>query len=682
VLEQPASTLWLLATNLAVYPDRGIDQQLGIDLLRRAIRRYPRDFWLNYEAGVLLMNIEPDESLAYLHAAHSLRPQLYAAHHNLAMAWGSAGFPDQGIAQFNNILRHKPDFWWPQYGIAHAYLKRSDYEQALMHFQRAIECNPPSSRIPSILEGMAPAYYHLKQPDKVIAAAQHDIRDRLQQDGEAGKENGPLGRSFGLLLEASTFAKLKASNIAKLDASNIVKLDASTIVLPFLREMADEYPRSPATRHYLALALAGKFISWAPRYLRVHNSRDAQRMREARAHIEAACELAPKNRTYRHTLPLIRKWMEEPAGEVALWQDAVAANPESTAARIQLAWACIRTERWQEALDQLRTAREVQPGNPDVLLPLCNLLVDCPDTALRNPKEGLQVALQCRTHRFGNNDRLFALAHFRLGNWKETEQFMKPFGYDHVTMAPIVESIVQSGPDAEYIESQLAYYYVLAIAKWKLHKKDEAVDWFLKAALPEVLTGSYRRYGRRFHREAVAVIPPEAIIAECTRRLEKGNDPRNDPSLYFARGEARARLAYNDEAAADFAEALELLKPETGWPARQRIVYQRLAEFPDVVERVAKLRPDDHDVWIEVGRHHAMIERWKPAAAAYGKVVDKENVLSALVSRPRPRHGRLPGKDRFSEPLRTGQDLRRPVRDEPGRFRQTIGETIFRFSDS
>jgi eukaryotic-like serine/threonine-protein kinase len=80
-------------------------------LLRRAQRRHPADFWINYElAGVLHQLSQLEEALGYFRAAIALRPQSPRLHYDLAKVLRDKGRWDEAIDECREAIRLKEDY--------------------------------------------------------------------------------------------------------------------------------------------------------------------------------------------------------------------------------------------------------------------------------------------------------------------------------------------------------------------------------------------------------------------------------------------------------------------------------------------------------------------------------------------------------------------------------------------
>jgi serine/threonine-protein kinase len=95
-------SLQLLGSGLNAAGDRALAESV----LRRAQQRYPRDVWLNYELGKVLLGLSRhDEAIRFLTAARSLRPETA---HELAHALEARGDWDEAIAVFCDLIVRRP----------------------------------------------------------------------------------------------------------------------------------------------------------------------------------------------------------------------------------------------------------------------------------------------------------------------------------------------------------------------------------------------------------------------------------------------------------------------------------------------------------------------------------------------------------------------------------------------
>jgi tetratricopeptide (TPR) repeat protein len=118
---------------------------------------------------------------------------------------------------------------------------------------------------------------------------------------------------------------------------------------------------------------------------------------EALAHYAEAARLAP--REMEATLGLGAILLKQGRTDEALpWLERSLANARGAAeeadARRTLAQAHLLAKRWREAQSSYEAAVALAPERPLLLNELAQLLLDCPDPALRNPKRALDLAEQ------------------------------------------------------------------------------------------------------------------------------------------------------------------------------------------------------------------------------------------------------------------------------------------------
>jgi tetratricopeptide (TPR) repeat protein len=175
VTDLPASTL----SFLGVIVGSKVSTQKGVDLLLRAQRQYPDDFWINTHLAGELNRLEPkavDEALRYDKAAVALRPHSAGAYLNLGvvlrekglldealaacadaerLAPGSAavhtlrgeilkkmGRQEEAIAACQEAIRLRADFLPPHYRLGMIFQEMGRRDQAQAEFQKCVDIDP------------------------------------------------------------------------------------------------------------------------------------------------------------------------------------------------------------------------------------------------------------------------------------------------------------------------------------------------------------------------------------------------------------------------------------------------------------------------------------------------------------------------------------------------------------
>jgi serine/threonine-protein kinase len=120
---QPAQALLALGEGLR---DCHAPQQAQV-LLRRAQRRYPDHFWLNYELAqqISRQNNDPADALRFFTVCVALRPRSALAHLTLGDALERAGDLDGALAAYRRALRLKIETMLaPHDNLSHQWMKK------------------------------------------------------------------------------------------------------------------------------------------------------------------------------------------------------------------------------------------------------------------------------------------------------------------------------------------------------------------------------------------------------------------------------------------------------------------------------------------------------------------------------------------------------------------------------
>jgi tetratricopeptide (TPR) repeat protein/tRNA A-37 threonylcarbamoyl transferase component Bud32 len=105
----------------------------------------------------------------------------------------------------------------------------------------------------------------------------------------------------------------------------------------------------------------------------------------------------------------------------------------------------------------------------------------------------------------------------------------------------------------------------------------------------------------------------ETLLARAAAR-----QPR-DPNTWIQLGLVRDRLGQTDQAVAEFARAIDLLPNERFFASPRSRLIVELAGHERVFSALLQARPEDKPLWIGRGRHHALRDRWRQAAADYAR---------------------------------------------------------------
>jgi serine/threonine-protein kinase len=115
----------------------------AVPLLSTAQARFPQDFWVNFELGWALYEVQrSDDAIGFYRAALALRPDAGPAHNNLGAALYTRGRLDEAISHFKQALHSDPRFAVAHNNLGLALWARGRPEEAISHYQEAIRLAP------------------------------------------------------------------------------------------------------------------------------------------------------------------------------------------------------------------------------------------------------------------------------------------------------------------------------------------------------------------------------------------------------------------------------------------------------------------------------------------------------------------------------------------------------------
>jgi tetratricopeptide (TPR) repeat protein len=143
ITELPARALTQLAQQLR--PPQ------AVELLRRAQRHYPADFWVNHNLGrVLLEEVKPpetEEAVRFLTAAVALRPESPGVHYNLGHALVGKGRWDEAISSYKKAIVLDPKDADAYFSLGRALKNKGELDDAIASYQKAINFDPENAAV-------------------------------------------------------------------------------------------------------------------------------------------------------------------------------------------------------------------------------------------------------------------------------------------------------------------------------------------------------------------------------------------------------------------------------------------------------------------------------------------------------------------------------------------------------
>jgi serine/threonine-protein kinase len=161
VAEVPARALTRLA--------HGLRPAQAAELLRRAQRQYPADFWVNHNLGWVLREVTPPEkaeAVRFLTAAVALRPESPGAHLNLGIALGHNGRLDEAIACCRKAIELDPKLAAAHTNLGNVPYHKGQWDEAIACYNKAIELDPKFAKAHF---NLGAALYHKGQFNEAIA---------------------------------------------------------------------------------------------------------------------------------------------------------------------------------------------------------------------------------------------------------------------------------------------------------------------------------------------------------------------------------------------------------------------------------------------------------------------------------------------------------------------------------
>jgi eukaryotic-like serine/threonine-protein kinase len=122
-------------------------RRLGGDptaFLEHVQRRYPDDFWVNFELGHLLGGHDLRSAIGYSRAALAVRPDAAAAHYNIGTYLSQVGRREQAIHHYRRAIEINPHHTWAQTSLAACLQSEGRLGESVEHFREASALDPSS----------------------------------------------------------------------------------------------------------------------------------------------------------------------------------------------------------------------------------------------------------------------------------------------------------------------------------------------------------------------------------------------------------------------------------------------------------------------------------------------------------------------------------------------------------
>jgi tetratricopeptide (TPR) repeat protein len=326
-------------------------------VLRRAQRRYPGDFWINYNLGnVLIFGPGPlqqhvEEAVGYFRAAVALRPRSAEAHSILGLAFFLKRDADEAMACYQRAIDLDPKFATAHGNRADALRLKGDLDGAIAGYREAIHLQPDLAgahrQLGAVLFG---------QGKYGEAEAEWREAIRLQPD------DAPAHLGLGILL-----------------GQQGKHTDAEAVYREGLRFHADDY-----TLHWqlgVALYKQGK-------------------VPETEHEFREAIRLLPRKASYR--FPVVPGPREQ---AVYHWNVGMVLKQQG---------------KWEEALTAFKEAIRLDPNYQLPHQDLALVLATCPEVTLRDPPRAVEAARRAvaLAEQSSWAWQVLGWSYYRAGDWK------------------------------------------------------------------------------------------------------------------------------------------------------------------------------------------------------------------------------------------------------------------------
>jgi tetratricopeptide (TPR) repeat protein len=168
-----------------------------------------------------------------------------------------------------------------------------------------------------------------------------------------------------------------------------------------------------------------------------------------------------------------------------------------------------------------------------------------------------------------------------------------------------------------WAEAEAAFSEVVAARPYDATVLLERARFYASRSQPEKAEPDYARAYALGSRDPKLI---ESIVAsETLFRRTIAESPGAARSLLAKHALAMVSQSRWVDAAADFAQELDLLPPDRYWRSARSTRALEMARWAPAYERLLKLRPDDGQLWCARGRYHALRDQWDQAAADFAR---------------------------------------------------------------
>jgi superkiller protein 3 len=326
----------------------------AVQLLRRAWRQHPADFWVNEELGLLVDATQPQnwaEAVSHLTAAVALRPDCPGAHLNLGIALAVGGQMDESIACSQKAIALDPNLAGAHLNLGLALSRKGEVDEAIECYRKAIALDP---KLAGAHNNLGTALLDKGEVDEAIACLRQAV---ALAPGLASVHNN-LGNALALKGEVDEAIECYQKAIAldpkhaaahyNLGAALVRKGPGVDKAIVCFRKAIALDPKHAGAHHNLGNALLNK-----------------GKVDEAVACYQKAIALDPKDAKAHNNLGNALALKGEVDESIACYQKSIALDPKLAGAHNNLGAALVRKGPGvAKAIASFRKAIALDPKDP------------------------------------------------------------------------------------------------------------------------------------------------------------------------------------------------------------------------------------------------------------------------------------------------------------------------------
>ena len=312
-------------------------------------------------------------------ATLSRNPGAFLAHNNLGLILLERGQVDEAVAHFQKALESQPRFAESHSNLGNALLRKGQLDKAIAHHRQAVELDP---KLASAHNNLGLVLLQTGQVGEAIAhfqsalAIRPDLSEIHNNFGSALRQNGQLDEAIARYQTALEIQPNNTKACCNLGLTLALQGQASAAISAFQRALAIQ-PDLAEAHYELARVL-------------LQNGQSA----EAAAHLHRALELRPDLADACYDLGNALADSGQVDEAIVVFQETLQVAPQFAAAHSNLGNVLLRKGQAEEALKHYQAAIAVQPTNAYLFNNFAWALATCPQASVRNGARAVELAQQ------------------------------------------------------------------------------------------------------------------------------------------------------------------------------------------------------------------------------------------------------------------------------------------------